>query len=99
MNIPSNSANNSNESGLLIYNKVSKASSTTVISYMFKFAARNNFTHKHIPFGHLYMTKYQELELTFLKNHYNYSKKPFSSDQHIMFVNAVEDYELEENER
>ena len=70
--------NNSNDSGLLIYNKVSKASSTTVASYMFKFAAKNNFTHKHIPFGQHYMTKTQEKELTFLKNHYNYSKKPFS---------------------
>ena len=79
--------------------QVSKASSTTVASYMFKFAARNNFTHKHIPFGHFYMTKSQESELQFLQNHYNYSKKPFSSDQHIMFVNAVEDYELKENER
>ena len=45
------SRNNSNESGILIYNKVAKASSTTVASYMFKFAAQNNFTHKHNPFG------------------------------------------------
>ena len=66
---------------------------------MFKFAAKNNFTHKHIPFGHHYMTKTQEKELSFLQNHYNYSKKPFSSDQHIMFVNAVEDYGLEDYER
>ena len=33
-----NFANNSNESGVLIYNKVSKAASTTVAAYMFKFA-------------------------------------------------------------
>ena len=32
-------------------------------------------------------------------NHYSYPKKPFSSDQHIMFVNAVEDYGLSEYER
>ena len=59
--------NNSNESGLLIYNKVGKASSTTVAYYMFKFAAINNFTHKHKPFGHHnYMSKSQEKELLFL---------------------------------
>ena len=32
-------------------------------------------------------------------NHYSYPKKPFSSDQHIMFVNAVEDYGLRDFER
>ena len=92
-------ANNSNESGILIYNKVSKAASTTVASYMFKFAKRNNFVHKHMPFCNHYMAKTQLTELIFLKDHYNYSKKPFSSDQHIMFVNAVEDYGLENYER
>ena len=91
--------NNSNESGLLIYNKIEKASSTTVASYMFKFAAQNNFTHKHNPFGRYYMTEDMNTERKFLKHHYNYPKKPFSTDQHIVFVNAVEDYGFEEHER
>ena len=93
------STNNSNESGILIYNKVAKASSTTVASYMFEFAAKNNFTHKHIPFGHFYMTRTQKSEIEFLKNHYKYPQKPFSTDEHIMFVNAVEDYGLDGYER
>ena len=92
-------SNNSNESGLLIYNKIEKASSTTVASYMFRFAAQNNFTHKHNPFGRFYMTEDMNTERLFLKRHYAYPKKPFSSDQHIMFVNAVEDYGFEEHER
>ena len=91
--------NNSNESGLLIYNKIEKASSTTVASYMFKFAAQNNFTHKHNPFGRYYMTEDMNTERKFLKHHYDYPKKPFSTDQHIVFVNAVEDYGFEEHER
>ena len=91
--------NNSNESGLLIYNKIEKASSTTVASYMFKFAAQNNFTHKHNPFGRYYMTEDMKTERKFLKHHYGYPKKPFSTDQHIVFVNAVEDYGFEEHER
>ena len=91
--------NNSNESGLLIYNKIEKASSTTVASYMFKFAAQNNFTHKHNPFGRYYMTEDMNTERKFLKHHYGYPKKPFSTDQHIVFVNAVEDYGFEEHER
>ena len=92
-------SNNSNESGLLIYNKIEKASSTTVASYMFRFAAQNNFTHKHNPFGRFYMTEDMNTERLFLKSHYAYPKKPFSSDEHIMFVNAVEDYGFEEHER
>ena len=91
--------NNSNESGLLIYNKIEKASSTTVASYMFKFAAQNNFTHKHNPFGRYYMTEDMNTERKFLKHHYDYPNKPFSTDQHIVFVNAVEDYGFEEHER
>jgi hypothetical protein len=91
--------NNSNESGLLIYNKIEKASSTTVASYMFKFAAQNNFTHKHNPFGRYYMTEDMNIERKFLKHHYDYPNKPFSTDQHIVFVNAVEDYGFEEHER
>ena len=92
-------SNNSNESGILIYNKIEKASSTTVASYMFRFAAQNNFTHKHNPFGRYYMTEDMNTERLFLKSHYEYPKKPFSSDQHIVFVNAVEDYGFEEHER
>ena len=92
-------SNNSNESGLLIYNKIEKASSTTVASYMFKFAAQNNFTHKHNPFGRYYMTEDMSTERKFLKRHYEYPKLPFSTDQHIVFVNAVEDYGFEEHER
>ena len=92
-------SNNSNESGLLIYNKIEKASSTTVASYMFKFAAQNNFTHKHNPFGRYYMTEDMNTEREFLKRHYDYPKKPFSSDQHIVFVNAVEDYGFEKHDR
>ena len=92
-------SNNSNESGLLIYNKIEKASSTTVASYMFKFAAQNNFTHKHNPFGRYYMSEDMNTERNFLKHHYDYPKKPFSTDQHIVFVNAVEDYGFEEHER
>ena len=92
-------SNNSNESGLLIYNKIEKTSSTTVASYMFKFAAQNNFTHKHNPFGRYYMTEDMNTERKFLKHHYDYPKKPFSTDQHIVFVNAVEDYGFEEHER
>lgn len=92
-------SNNSNESGLLIYNKIEKASSTTVASYMFKFAAQNNFTHKHNPFGRYYMTEDMSTERKFIKRHYEYPKKPFSTDQHIVFVNAVEDYGFEEHER
>ena len=38
--------NNSNESGLLIYNRISKAASTTVVKYMREFGEINNFTHK-----------------------------------------------------
>ena len=92
-------SNNTNESGILIYNKIEKASSTTVASYMFKFAAQNNNTHKHCPFGHFYMTDNMKTEREFLKKHYDYPKKPFSTDQHIVFVNAVEDYGFEEYER
>ena len=92
-------SNNSNESGLLIYNKIEKTSSTTVASYMFKFAAQNNFTHKHNPFGRYYMTEDMNTERKFLKHHYDYPKKPFSTDQHIVFVNAVEDYGFEDHER
>ena len=92
-------SNNTNESGILIYNKIEKASSTTVASYMFKFAAQNNNTHKHCPFGHFYMTDNMKTERNFLKKHYDYPKKPFSTDQHIVFVNAVEDYGFEEYER
>ena len=67
---------------------------------MFKFAAQNNFTHKHNPFGcYLGMTKDMNTERKFLRHHYNYPKKPFSTDQHIVFVNAVEDYGFEEHER
>jgi hypothetical protein len=66
---------------------------------MFEFAAQNNFTHKHMPFGHFYMTKTKKFEIGFLQKHYSYPKKPFSTDQHIMFVNAVEDYRLGEHER
>ena len=66
---------------------------------MFEFAAKNNFIHKHIPFGHLFMAKSQKVEATFLGNHYFYSKKPFSTDQHVMFVNAVEHYGLQDHER
>ena len=88
-------SNNSNESGLLIYNKVPKASSTTVASYMLKFAALNNYTHKHNPFGHdWFMIEDERKELAFIKKHYAYANKPFSTDQHIMFVNVVEDYGL-----
>ena len=94
-----NLSNNTNESGILIYNKIEKASSTTVASYMFKFAAQNNNTHKHCPFGHFYMTDNMKTERNFLKKHYDYPKKPFSTDQHIVFVNAVEDYGFEEYER
>ena len=36
--------NNSNESGILIYNRVAKASSTTVLTYLNKSAQMNNFT-------------------------------------------------------
>ena len=36
--------NNSNESGILIYNKVNKASSTTVATYMFKVCPPKNKT-------------------------------------------------------
>ena len=63
-----NSGNNSNESGLLIYNKVNKASSTTVASYMLKFAAFNNYTNKFVPFQEPYMIKTQKEELTFLSD-------------------------------
>ena len=66
---------------------------------MFEFAAKNNFTHKHIPFGHLYMAKSQKVEAKFLGNHYVNSKKPFSTDQHVMFINAVEHYGLQDHER
>ena len=38
--------NNSNESGLLIYNRISKAASTTVVKYLREFGEINNFTHK-----------------------------------------------------
>jgi hypothetical protein len=48
--------NNSNESGLLIYNKVSKASSTTVVYYMQKLAVKNNFEHFHVPLRHFFNT-------------------------------------------
>ena len=92
-------SNNSNESGILIYNKMPKASSTTVASYMFKFAAQNNNTHKHCPFGHYFMTYDMKTERKFLRKHYDYANKPLSTDQHIVFVNAVEDYGFEEYER
>ena len=52
-----------------------------------------------MPFCNHYMAKSQKAELTFLESHYTHSKKLFSSDQHIMFVNAVEDYGLENHER
>ena len=52
-----------------------------------------------MPFGHFYMTKTKKFEIGFLQKHYSYPKKPFSTDQHIMFVNAVEDYGLGEHER
>ena len=52
-----------------------------------------------MPFGHFYMTKTKKFEIGFLQKHYSYPKKPFSTDQHIMFVNAVEDYRLGEHER
>ena len=58
---------------------------------MLKFGARNNFVHKHVPFGH-HFTATKNDELTFLEKHYGYPKKPFSTDQHIMFINAVEEY-------
>ena len=96
--MPFKSSNNSNESGLLIYNKVPKASSTTVASYMLKFGARNDFVHKHVPFGH-HFTATKKDELIFLEKHYGYPKKPFSTDQHIMFINAVEDYGMTQQER
>ena len=48
--------NNSNESGLLIFNKVSKASSTTVVYYMQKLAVKNNFEHFHVPLKHFFNT-------------------------------------------
>ena len=70
-----------------------------MVSYMFKFAALNNFTHKHTPFGNYWMTEDMQTERTFLMRHYGYPKKPFSTDQHIVFVNAVEDYGFEEHER
>ena len=92
-------SNNSNESGLLIYNKIGKTSSTTVASYMFKFAAQNNFTHRYNPFGQYWMTEDMSTERKFLMHHYDYPKKPFSTTQHIVFVNAVEDYGVKEHER
>ncbi len=51
-------------------------------------------THKHVTFGHLFMIKDERKELAFIKQHYAYPKKPFSTDQHVMFVNVVEDYGL-----
>ena len=34
-----------------------------------------------------------------LEQLYSYPKNPFSSDQHIMFINAEEDYGFKEHER
>ena len=65
---------------------------------MLKFGTRNNFVHKHVPFGH-HFTATKNDELIFLEKHYGYPKKPFSTDQHIMFINAVKDYEMTQQER
>ena len=45
------------------------------------------------------MTENIKTERKFLRHHYEFPRKPFSSDQHIMFVNAVEDYGLKDYER
>ena len=45
------------------------------------------------------LTESKRAEIEFLQKHYEYPEKPFTSDQHIMFINAEEDYGLSHDER
>lgn len=91
-----NRLNNSNESGLLIYNKVQKSASTTMVFYLKKLAKMNNFVFEDR--NHTFNTKLDE-QVQILWDYYSYPAKLYCTDQHMMFINAVEDHGLKDNER
>ena len=97
LQLESGTQNNSRNHGLLIYNKVGKTASTFVMRIMVQLAKHNKFSHIHVPQKHYFNTSMSG-ELSFLWHHYK-SPWPYSTDQHIMFVNTVEHYGLSEDER
>ena len=48
--------NNTKNHGLLIYNKVAKTGSTTIVNLLSKLSVQNNFTHLHVPITHYFNT-------------------------------------------
>ena len=60
--------NNTKNHGLLIYNKVAKTGSTTIVDLLSKLSVQNNFTHLHVPIIHYFNTTISgELRLTLEK--------------------------------
>lgn len=86
--------NNSKDHGLLIYNRVPKTASSTMVEIINGLSSRNNFIFWHIPIRHYYNTTLRA-ESSFLWHHYYKDPWPLLTDQHIMFVNAVEHHNIQ----
>ena len=86
--------NNSKNHGLLIYNRVPKTASSTMVEIINGLSSKNNFTFWHIPIRHYYNTTLRA-ESSFLWHHYYKDPWPLLTDQHIMFVNAVEHHNIQ----
>ena len=86
--------NNSKDHGLLIYNRVPKTASSTMVEIINGLSSRNNFTFWHIPIRHYYNTTLKA-EQSFLWHHYYKDPWPLLTDQHIMFVDAVEHHNIQ----
>lgn len=73
-----------------------KTASTTMVYYLQQLSKMNHFVHASL--NHTFNIKLMD-QVDLLWHYYTNPSRLYSTDQHMMFINAVEDHGLKNNER